>query len=523
MPATRSKPKTALAPMPRAYSYLRFSTPAQSEGDSFRRQTALAERYAAEHGLELDQSLKFHDLGVSAYRGANSEHGRLADFKEAVGAGVVPRGSFLLMESLDRLSRLSPWDAMNALQQVISLDIQVVTLTDGKVYTKQTLAQDYMALMMAVMYFIRANEESVTKGRRIRAAWEAKRARAGEQPLTASCPGWLRLDTARKTFVVDEEKAVIVRRIFSELRQGVGQEMIAARLNQEGVPCFGRGTMWRRSYIHRMRSNPAVVGTFIPHIEEYSETGFKRLPQPPMHGYFPSVIEQQHFDEVQLLAKSRAPGTKAATGIRSMLAGLAKCHLCGGTMTRVSKGSKSKAGKPYLVCAASKEGKEQHYRGVPLQQVEEMVIEHLPFVLSNPPYPDEESRDRRDALAAGLEGVEFEIGSVLDAIGAKPHARLLKRLEELSVGAEELKAELAEFDQAHEVGDYGLILSRASNFAAALPAMEGDPARINPLLRQLFSGITVNYESGNLEFEWRQGGSIEVFYAWPAPRAEKEQ
>jgi DNA invertase Pin-like site-specific DNA recombinase len=75
--------------MPKAYSYLRFSTPEQIKGDSFRRQTAAAEAYATRHGLDLDGSLTFHDLGVSAYRGKNAEAGKLADFREAVTAGLV--------------------------------------------------------------------------------------------------------------------------------------------------------------------------------------------------------------------------------------------------------------------------------------------------------------------------------------------------------------------------------------------------------------------------------------------------
>lgn len=55
-----------------AFSYLRFSTPEQQRGDSFRRQKELAERYAREHGLRLDPR-SFADLGVSAFRGANAE------------------------------------------------------------------------------------------------------------------------------------------------------------------------------------------------------------------------------------------------------------------------------------------------------------------------------------------------------------------------------------------------------------------------------------------------------------------
>jgi hypothetical protein len=42
-----------------AYSYLRFSTSDQANGDSRRRQVAMAEKYAVEHHLTLDRSLPF--------------------------------------------------------------------------------------------------------------------------------------------------------------------------------------------------------------------------------------------------------------------------------------------------------------------------------------------------------------------------------------------------------------------------------------------------------------------------------
>lgn len=77
---------------PRAYSYLRFSTPEQSKGDSFRRQAALSERYATEHALDLDQTLTFQDLGVSAYRGRNVQEGQLGAFIAAVDSGRVAPG-----------------------------------------------------------------------------------------------------------------------------------------------------------------------------------------------------------------------------------------------------------------------------------------------------------------------------------------------------------------------------------------------------------------------------------------------
>jgi hypothetical protein len=67
--------------MAKAYSYLRFSTPEQMKGDSHRRQSTRAQEYAVRNHLDLDDKLTFHDLGVSGYRGKNSETGMLAEFR----------------------------------------------------------------------------------------------------------------------------------------------------------------------------------------------------------------------------------------------------------------------------------------------------------------------------------------------------------------------------------------------------------------------------------------------------------
>lgn len=67
---TKNQPDDPQA-RPKAYSYLRFSTPEQAAGDSRRRQTELAEKFAKAHDLALDDQLTFHDLGVSAFSGAN--------------------------------------------------------------------------------------------------------------------------------------------------------------------------------------------------------------------------------------------------------------------------------------------------------------------------------------------------------------------------------------------------------------------------------------------------------------------
>ncbi len=45
---------------------------------------------------------------MSGYTGANIETGSFGRFLEAVRNGEIPKGSYLLVESLDRLSRRDP-------------------------------------------------------------------------------------------------------------------------------------------------------------------------------------------------------------------------------------------------------------------------------------------------------------------------------------------------------------------------------------------------------------------------------
>src|SRR5688500_15986452 len=105
-------------PMTKAYSYLRFSRPEPRQGDGEHRHTVVAQEYAKHHGLELDDKLTFHDLGVSAYHGKNAKVGALSAFLEAVKIKLVEPGSYLLVENLDRISREGWWDALPTLQAI---------------------------------------------------------------------------------------------------------------------------------------------------------------------------------------------------------------------------------------------------------------------------------------------------------------------------------------------------------------------------------------------------------------------
>src|SRR4051812_21798107 len=93
---------------PTAYSYIRFSTTEQRKRHSLERQTERAKTWCERNGVALDTSRTWHDLGRSAFLGDhrnNPDRRALAAFLRLVEEDKIPRGSYLVIESLDRLTR----------------------------------------------------------------------------------------------------------------------------------------------------------------------------------------------------------------------------------------------------------------------------------------------------------------------------------------------------------------------------------------------------------------------------------
>ena len=145
------------------YSYMRFSDPRQAAGHSAERQAAYAARWAAEHGMVLDDSLSLRDEGLSAYHQQHVKSGALGAFLVAVEAGRIVPGSVLVVEGLDRLSRAEPIQAQAQLAQIVNAGITVVTASDGRANSRESLKAQPMDLVYSLLVMIRAHEESDTK------------------------------------------------------------------------------------------------------------------------------------------------------------------------------------------------------------------------------------------------------------------------------------------------------------------------------------------------------------------------
>ena len=331
---------------PKAFSYLRFSTPDQMKGDSFRRHTEAAQTYANRHELDLDDALSFRDLGVSAFRGTNFIEGALGKFIEAVDGGQVPRGSYLLVENLDRLSRDNIRTARDRFEAILDKGINIVTLTNQKTYSAE--GYDLADMLMTLLDMSRAHEESALKSKRGKAAWENKRKRAAEENhvLTTRCPAWLEYKDGG--FVALPERAAAVKRIYKLALKGHGTNSIARQLNKEGIRPFNNSDGWHHSYVRKILSTEAVVGRFQPSREMLVDRKRKSEPQgDPIEGYFPAVVSKEDFYRI----KQAKPGVSGHKGkpLANVLSGLVYCGKCGGKLHYINKG-KPPRGYSYLAC-----------------------------------------------------------------------------------------------------------------------------------------------------------------------------
>jgi DNA invertase Pin-like site-specific DNA recombinase len=503
----------------KAYSYVRFSTPEQMRGDSFRRQSEMSERYAREHGLQLDD-LNFQDLGKSAYRGGNKKAG-LGELLEAVKVGAIEQNSVVLIENLDRLSRETARKALRTLESIVDEGVSVVTLSDGREYTKQNLDEDPTSLLLSILVFMRANDESKIKSQRVRAAWGNKRAGAATKVLTKAGPAWLKLVDGKWQLLPDRVK--IVREIFQRVAEGEGVESVAASLNDRDEPTW-KGERWHRSYLWKTIVSKAPLGIFQPHT--FIERDGKRVREPigeAIDGYFPSIVSE----ELWLAANAgRAEPQPHSGKVRNILSGLGRCPLCGATATRKDKsGPKDRAAGrelAYLVCAAaaSKAGC-RRYLQARADHVEEAIRTQLGKELDGAPDANEAVQRRQEMLRTSLETVQEHVNRIVHAIeeGGESIA-LRERLDALSGEAEEIEKELEELETLTPK----LVTQALSNLMDAIP--DGTTEQINTCLRRVFSKAVIEYAEGTIALYWKhapEASPARVQYAWPGRKRRRRK
>src|SRR5574340_1697060 len=299
------------------YSYMRFSDPRQAAGSSADRQAEYAQRWAAERGLVLDESLSMADHGLSAYHQRHVKVGALGVFLRAVEDGRIEAGSVLIVEGLDRLSRAEPLQAQAQLTQIIHAGITVVTAADGQEYSRDAIKANPYKLIHSLVVMIRAHEESDTKSKRVRAA------------IRRQCEGWI-AGTWRgiirngkdphwvkwngQAFELVPARAEALRHAIGRFHAGLGSVQIMRELAERGMSLTDSGKLVAAHLYKTVRSR-LLLG------ERDMTVGGESYILP---GYYPALLTEAEFEALQVVVDRRA-GRRGMGEIPSIMTGMEIC------------------------------------------------------------------------------------------------------------------------------------------------------------------------------------------------------
>jgi DNA invertase Pin-like site-specific DNA recombinase len=395
-------------PSPQVDSYARFSTPQQKLGDSERRQIEAAQAYCAENGLTLNISML--DEGMSGYHGTHRSKGALGRYIERVEAGKIARGSILIIEDLDRLSREVTSEAQELFLSLINRGIEIVDLGNRRRFSKKSVNANPGELFLTLGQMMGNHHESAKKADRIREGW--KKRRTG---IANNVPSWIR--KTPQGFEIDQTKANVVRRIFAEVVH-VSVTNIARHLNQESIPALTnrvrpRGqASWDHTSIARLIRNRTALGE--QRVGYYHERRQVVTDQVIVNCYPAIITEGQWYQANAALDSRTKVGASSKRNVRkmtNMFGSLATCQSCGSRMIVNQSGSKGSAFK-YIGCSGGRRGLCDATKFHRLGRIEAELV-HIFNVLA---VDDTPRHDPTEALRAELIDTEAQAVRMQDRL-----------------------------------------------------------------------------------------------------------
>lgn len=293
--------------MPKAISYVRFSTGKQSTGSSKERQELAVTRWLDQNPDYTRSDLEYKDLGKSGYHGQHiADGGGWAKLLVAVKACLIQPGDVVLVEAIDRTGRLDTSDMLHkVIIPILQAGVSIITLDDDTTYSKQTVNTPLIHLLLAKIQAAYGYSKQLSE--RITASYESRRekARNGER-IKRFAVTWLTTEGQVKA-----QYRSAVKQVFDLYISGVGKNTIATRIRASGVPGLAKIS---GPTIDNWLKNRAAIGYWndIPNACE-------------------SVVSPEVFMQAQKRQKEMQTGPQTRTS-KNFLVGLVRCGVCGANL-----------------------------------------------------------------------------------------------------------------------------------------------------------------------------------------------
>ena len=321
--------------------YFRLSQEDERQGESasIEHQRTILRKYAEERGFEIHD--EYIDDGISGTTFQRPEVQRLLDDAKT---GII---NTIIVKDLSRFGR-NYIEVGQYIDYVFpAFGIRFIAIQDNV----DTENRDSGTMEMMPIMNVFNEWHAANTSKKIRAILKSN-AMAGKYHARKAPYGYVKSDTEKKTPIVDEEAAVVVKRIFEMRARGLSPHKIADILNSEGILNPSRYSMekygivgrkeniglWSFCAVNSILKNPTYLGHMAQ--QRWSSVSYKNHKRYKkdesdwivVRDTHEAIVSQEIWDKVREIEKSVAQGRKTKRGYTHPLSGFLYCADCGGKM-----------------------------------------------------------------------------------------------------------------------------------------------------------------------------------------------
>ena len=326
--------------MENAVIYARFSSHAQNE-QSIEGQLAECHAFAERSGLQVR-----HEYIDRALTGTTDKR---PEFLQMIEDSKKKGFQYVIVYQLDRFAR-NRYDSATYKAKLKKNGVRVLS-------AKENITDDASGILIEGVLESMAEYYSAELSQKVKRGIAMSAAKCKYFGGTVAL-GY-KIDS-EKNYVIDEETAPIVKKMFEMLATGYTYADIARYLNGRGIPT-ATGGKWGKNSFQFLFANRKYLGIYT-----FQGTEIK--------GGVPQIIDEQLFEEVQAVLRKYAAAPSRGKAIEEyVLSDKLICGLCGHKMTGVSGTSRNKTMHNYYKCVgAAKCGCRK--RAVRKQFIEDEII-----------------------------------------------------------------------------------------------------------------------------------------------------
>ena len=499
-------------------AYARVSTEKEEQEDSFERQVSY-------YTTLINSKPEWKFGGIYADPGITGTRAeKRPDFLRMIEDCRAGKINKILVKSISRFAR-NTVDALNYIRELKELGISIYfenenidTLTPGG---------EVLITILAAM----AEQESRTMSTNIKWSYQ-KKFKNGEVLLnTSMMMGYIKTDRrdeeGKVIYEINEEEAVVVRRIYREYLSGVTVTRICRGLEADGIPTKLGRKRWQPSVIKSILTNEKYTGdallgkTFKADV--LSKKRQKNMGQAPMYyaeGTQPAIIEKEVFELVKAEMQHRADEKNTAVGnsrytSKYPFSGLLVCGECGHKLRRHVRKVGSGKQVPAWGCSnrisngraacdshhVNEETLQRTYTAAVQEMIadaEEVIrlVQDSTGLVMEPENTAELARVEQEIIELQEAVMEIHKAKQKRGIGAAEYAEKIRehsqRMQELEARQEELQTTENRYNQ---------IMVWLDNFARHIQSGEIMNSEDSQIMKQLVEQIIVGADSMEIQFK----------------------